>query len=170
MPKATVFGDSSELLVPTDDDLERMAESLQVLAGAFTQVRAHEHLLQEAGVRLDRAGAALLYKLHMHSDVSFRVTELAEVLGIDAPAVTRKVQQLERLGFVSREPDLEDKRATRIQLTSDGEETLERVLDARRKRLARLFDGWTSKELRSFSASLSRFAEILTSEMEIYRD
>ena len=103
-------------------------------------------------------------------DVSFRVTELAEVLGIDAPAVTRKVQQLERLGFVSREPDLEDKRATRIQLTSDGEETLERVLDARRKRLARLFDGWTSKELRSFSASLSRFAEILTSEMEIYRD
>lgn len=170
MPKATLLKGNTELLVPKDEDLELIAESLQVLARAFTQVRAHEHLLQEAGVRLDQAGAALLFKLHMHSDVSFRVTELAELLGIDAPAVTRKVQQLERLGFVSREPDPEDKRATRIQLTSDGEDTLERVLDARRKRLARLFGGWTHKELRSFSSSLSRFAEILTNEMEIYRD
>jgi len=82
---------------PSNEELDLVAASLQVLARAFNQARTHEQLLQDAGVRLDRAGSALLYKLYVHTDGSFRVSELAERLGIDAPAVTRKVQQLERL-------------------------------------------------------------------------
>jgi DNA-binding MarR family transcriptional regulator len=168
--KATSLTDKNEPLAPSNEDLDRIAGSLQVLARSFNQARAREQLLQEAGVRLDRAGAALLYKLHAHREASFRVSELAERLGIDAPAVTRKVQQLERLGFVSRGPDAEDKRATRIQLTSAGEATLQLVLKAHKKRLARLFDSWTKEELRSFSSSMGRFAEALTDEMENERD
>ena len=112
----------------------------------------------------------MLYKLHVDAGTSFRVSELAERLGIDAPAVTRKVQKLERLGFVSRDADPEDKRATRIQLTSSGEETLQLVLKAHKKRLARLFDDWTAEELRAFSSSMAKFAEALTKDMENYRD
>ncbi len=112
----------------------------------------------------------MLYKLHTDTGTSFRVSELAERLGIDAPAVTRKVQQLERLGFVSRDADLEDKRATRIRLTSAGEATLKLVQKAHKKRLARLFDDWTAQELRGFSTSMGRFAEVLTKDMEKYRD
>jgi DNA-binding MarR family transcriptional regulator len=168
--KATSSMSSGRSFDLSNEDLERIAASLQVFARSFNQARSHEHLLKEAGVRLDRAGAALLYKLHIHGDHSFRVTELAELLGIDAPAVTRKVQQLERLGFVSRDADPEDKRATRIQLTSAGEETLELVLNAHKKRLARLFDDWTQEDLQSFSLSMGRFADALTNEMEMYRD
>ena len=43
-----------------------------------------------------------------------RVSDLAELLGVDTPTVTRKVQQLERLGYVAIEPDAEDKRAKRV--------------------------------------------------------
>lgn len=156
--------------MPSNEDLDRISASLQVLARSFNQARAHEHILQEAGVRLDRAGVALLYKLHLNTDGSLRVSELAERLGIDAPAVTRKVQQLERLGFVSRDADPEDKRATRIRITSSGEATLQLVLNAHKKRLARLFDEWTAEELQSFSSSLGSFAEALTKDMENYRD
>ncbi|HUY16160.1 MAG TPA: MarR family transcriptional regulator [Acidimicrobiales bacterium] len=155
---------------PLNEDLDRISASLQVLARSFNQARAHEHILREAGVRIDRAGAALLYKLDTHVDSSFRVSELAERLGIDAPAVTRKVQQLERLGFVARDADPEDKRATRIRLTSSGEETLQLVRQAHKKRLARLFDEWTAEDLRTFGVSMSRFAEALTKDMESYRD
>ncbi len=56
MPKATL---STESAAPASDDLARVAESLSVLSRAFTLAKAHEHLLQEAGVRLDKAGAAL---------------------------------------------------------------------------------------------------------------
>src|SRR5665213_216465 len=155
---------------PSNEELDLVAASLQVLARAFNQARTHEQLLQDAGVRLDRAGSALLYKLYVHTDGSFRVSELAERLGIDAPAVTRKVQQLERLGFVARDADPEDKRATRIRLTSSGEETLQLVLAAHKRRLARLFAKWTAEELRSFASSMSRFAEVLTRDMENDRD
>jgi DNA-binding MarR family transcriptional regulator len=168
--KTTSLEDSAAAPAISNEDLDRIGGSLQVLARSFNQARAHEHILKEAGVRLDRAGVALLYKLHVQADASFRVSELAERLGIDAPAVTRKVQQLERLGFVSRESDPEDRRASRIRLTDVGEETLQLVLMAHKKRLARLFDGWTAEELASFSSSMSRFAEVLTKDMENYRD
>ncbi len=93
--------------------VDRFDEALQTVARSITQVRLHERLLQSAGVRLDRAGATLLYKLSAKGD-ALRVTDLAEMLGVDAPTVTRKVQQLERDGMVVRHTDPDDGRASRI--------------------------------------------------------
>ena|ERR1700722_5005488 len=167
MPKATLSSGVSE---PSSEDLGRVAESLSTLSRAFTLARPHEHLLKEAGVRLDRAGSALLFKLHRHRSEPLRVSDLADLLGIDTPSVTRKLQQLERLGYVASVPDPEDKRAKRISLTRSGEKTIDRMLAAINNRLARLFTDWTSDELTPFVASLERFAKSLTTEMENDRD
>jgi DNA-binding MarR family transcriptional regulator len=167
MPKATL---SNSAAAPSSEDLARVAESLSTLSRAFTLARPHEHLLKEAGVRLDRAGSALLFKLFRHQSEALRVSDLAELLGIDTPSVTRKIQQLERLGYVTSVSDPEDKRAKRISLTRSGEKTIERMLSAIHKRLARLFTDWTSEELTPFVASLERFATSLTNEMENDRD
>lgn len=148
----------------------QIQECLQIMSQSMNQVRAHEILLQEAGVRLDKAGVALLFKLHLHEESSLRVTDLAELLGVDPPTVTRKVQQLERLGFVTREADHEDRRATRIHLTAAGRDTLERVLRAHRERLTRLFEEWNEKDLTTFATMLGRFAGAVRSEMEKNRD
>ncbi|HWD95449.1 MAG TPA: MarR family transcriptional regulator [Acidimicrobiales bacterium] len=167
MPKATLSSGVSE---PSSEDLARVAESLSTLSRAFTLARPHEHLLKEAGVRLDRAGSALLFKLHRHRSEPLRVSDLADLLGIDTPSVTRKLQQLERLGYVASVPDPEDKRAKRISLTRSGEKTIDRMLAAINNRLARLFTDWTGEELTPFVASLERFAKSLTTEMENDRD
>jgi DNA-binding MarR family transcriptional regulator len=167
MPKATF---SSGADAPSSQDLTRVAESLSVLSHSFSSARPHENLLQEAGVRLDRAGAKLLFKLSRHPDELLRVGDLAELLGIDAPAVTRKVQQLEREGYVTSVPDPDDKRAKRVKLTRSGEKAIDHVLAAMNNRLARLFHDWTSDELAGFVASLERFAQSLTAEMENDRD
>ncbi len=98
------------------------------------------------------------------------MSDLADLLGIDTPSVTRKVQQLERLGLVTSVPDPDDKRAKRIGLTSRGDKTIDRLLAALHKRLARLFAGWTSEEVAPFVDSLERFAQSLTNEMENDRD
>ncbi len=126
-----------------------------------------EELLRAAGVRLDRAGAALLYKLRHYADTPFRVTSLAALLGVDAPTVTRKVQQLERLGYVAREPDPEDGRASLIRLTRSGQDTVDRILAAHRDRLARLFDGWGDDDVRTFGALLEKFSESLRRDTEV---
>jgi DNA-binding MarR family transcriptional regulator len=162
---------STENCAPSSNEaIVQIQECLSIMAQSMNQVRAHEHLLQAAGVRIDKAGIALLFKLQRHGDSPLRVTDLAELLGVDPPTVTRKVQQLEKLGFVIREADAADGRATRIQLTQDGRDTLERVLKAHREFLARLFDSWSEKDLDTFSAMLKRFSEAIRIEMESNRD
>ena len=140
--------------------MDQIQASLQVVARSISQVRVHERLLQSAGVRLDRAGAAALYKLHVHGD-AIRVTALAEMLGVDAPTVTRKIQQLERDGLVVRHADPDDGRASRIRLTPAGRRTLERVLKARRAWLDRLLEGWDDDDLARFGSLLGRFSAVL---------
>ena len=145
--------------------VDQIQASLQVVARSITQVRVHERLLQSAGVRLDRAGAAALYKLYVHGD-AMRVTALAEMLDVDTPTVTRKIQQLERDGLVVRNADPDDGRASRIGLTAAGRRTLQRVLKARRAWLERLLEGWDHEDLARFGALLGRFSASLERDME----
>jgi DNA-binding MarR family transcriptional regulator len=170
MSKATTLPKSEVIDSSSDGAIAQIQESLQIMSQSMNQVRAHEQLLQAAGVRLDKAGIALLFKLERHGDSPLRVTDLADLLGVDPPTVTRKVQQLERLGFVTREADAEDGRATRIQLTQAGRDSLDRVLAAHREFLARLFEPWSEKELTTFASMLKRFSQTVRLEMETNRD
>jgi DNA-binding MarR family transcriptional regulator len=168
MPKATSLPPRDAVTL-SDAELKRVASSMSILSRAFTLSRPHEQLIKEAGVRLDRAGSALLFKLRAHGE-SARVSDLAQLLDVDTPAVTRKVQQLERLGYVAITPDADDKRAKRVAITKSGEKTIERIMLAANHRLSRLFEGWTKEEVTIFSTSLDKFAHALTNEMENDRD
>jgi DNA-binding MarR family transcriptional regulator len=150
---------------PVGGSIDQIQAALQIVAGSLTQVRAHERLLSAAGVRLDRAGSALLHKLYVHGD-ALRVTDLADLLGVDAPTVTRKVQQLEHEQLVSRRADPDDGRATRIMLTPAGRRILERVLEARREWFVHLVEDWDSDELATFASLLGRFSSALARDLE----
>jgi DNA-binding MarR family transcriptional regulator len=154
---------------PTDGPVDRIQTALQIVARSITLFRVHERLLQAAGVRLDRAGAALLHKLHAHGS-ALRVTELADLLGVDAPVITRKVQRLEQDGLVVRHADPDDRRATRIELTTAGRRTLKRMLDARRAWLERLFEDWGASDLAAFASLLGRFACALEHDVHDVED
>jgi DNA-binding MarR family transcriptional regulator len=149
--------------------IDRFDEALQTVARSITQVRVHERLLRLAGVRLDRAGATLLFKLAAKGE-SRRVTDLAEMLGVDTPTVTRKVQQLERDGMVVRQSDPDDGRSSRIRLTPAGRRTIERVRRARRAWLDRLLQDWDDDDLSDLADLLSRFAQDLDRDMDEARD
>lgn len=149
--------------------MDRFDEALQTVARSIAQVRLHERLLRSAGVRLDRAGATLLFKLSAQGD-SLRITDLAELLGVDTPTVTRKVQQLERDGMVVRHTDPDDRRASRICLTPLGRRTIERVRQARRVWLERLLEEWGEDELSALADLLSHFARDLERDLDDTRD
>ncbi|MGC8510785.1 MAG: MarR family winged helix-turn-helix transcriptional regulator [Acidimicrobiales bacterium] len=166
MPQAT----SKRATGGNADVLATIQVSLQSIVRALGQARTHERLLERAGVRLDRAGTALLYKLSLHGDEPLRVSALADLLGVDAPTVTRKAQQLEHLGYVTRDPDPEDGRATRVHLTPEGRTVLSRVVDAHRDLLAGVVAGWDDQERRTFAGLLERFAASLQTTTEDHRD
>ena len=139
-----------------DAAIGEIESALHSLSRALRQVRLHDFLLAEARVDVDRAGIALLYVLHVNG-ASLRLTDLAEQLHIDAPAVTRKAQQLERSGLVGRTPDTADGRATRLQLTATGRQAISRILAARRAWLTGLLSGWPESEQAGFARLLRQF-------------
>jgi DNA-binding MarR family transcriptional regulator len=148
-----------------DTTTEAIAWALLSVARSMNQVKAHDWLCKQAGVDLDRGGAALLYKLYSEGD-DVRPTDLAERLGIDSPAVTRKVQQLERAGLLRRSPDPEDARALRLRLTDTGRSSIERLFRAREERLEELLAKWSRCDLEDFARLLQLFASTLAGEGE----
>jgi DNA-binding MarR family transcriptional regulator len=144
--------------IPVDDETIAGIESaLHTLARRLKQARLHDFVLKQAGVDIDQAGLAILYALHAEK-ASLRVTDLAERLGIDAPAVTRKAQRLERLSLVSRARDAEDARACRLRLTEQGQEAISRFLLARHQWLTTLLADWPPEDRCDFARLICRFA------------
>jgi DNA-binding MarR family transcriptional regulator len=142
---------------PTHDEAIAGIESaLHSLGRCLKQARLHEFLLKRAGVDIDQAGLAILYALHM-ADASLRLTDLADRLRIDAPAVTRKAQRLERMGLVSRGRDPEDARAARLQLTASGDQAISQFLLARRNWLTALLADWPGDDRTEFARLLRQF-------------
>lgn len=143
---------------PGDAALAAIDRALDVFAHAEARTRAHDRLARRAGVDLDRSGAFVLRQLSNHDGI--RLGELAQLIGVDAPTITRKVAQLQARGFVRRQPDPVDGRAQRLQCTPAGHAVLGRILAARRATVAEALAGWTPTERRQFATLLERFVAV----------
>jgi DNA-binding MarR family transcriptional regulator len=141
-----------------DATIAAIEAGLYSLARRLRQAQLKDYISRQAGDDIDQAGMAVLYTLN-GEETDLRVTDLAARLGIDAPAVTRKAQQLERLGLVSRARDADDARASRLRLTPEGCQVLRRFLLARHQWLAALLADWPAAECREFARLLSRFTD-----------
>ena len=142
---------------PDDVCIASIETALYALARRLKQARLHDHFLRVAGVDIDQAGLAVLYALHGEKD-GLRVTDVAARLGIDAPAVTRKAQQLERLELVTRARDADDARASRLLLSADGRRVLKRFLVARHRWLTAMLADWPAADRDEFARLIGRFS------------
>ena len=93
------------------------------------------------GVSLDRADYVALARIDEAEPV--RLTELAEILGIDLSAVSRQVRDLVESALVERSKDACDQRASLLRLTAEGRALLCRVRLARQEAMRRLLVGWS---------------------------
>lgn len=103
-------------------------------------VRAMEAELVAKGLDLRFTQYLILKRLGLMGPMS--ATELARAVELDGGAMTRQLDQLERKGFLRRRPHEQDRRALRIELTTDGAALLqdmlschERVLQAAQRSL-----------------------------------
>ena len=141
---------------PDDVCIASIESALHALARRLKQARLHDHFTRQAGVDIDQAGLAVLYVLHGEK-AGLRVTDVAARLGIDAPAVTRKVQRLERLELVGRVADADDARASRLLLTAEGRRVLRRFLLARHRWLTTMLADWPAADRTEFARLIGRF-------------
>ncbi len=138
------------------DSLTQIEQALTTLLGRGNLPRMHDRLMQATGMNLERAAYVVVSRL---GDIgAMRLSDLAANLGLDISTVSRHVAQLERDGFIDRQPDPSDGRSTILEVTSKGEQALERVRKARRKGLAKLLSTWSPDDLGHLSRSLDRLA------------
>lgn len=86
-----------------------------------------------------------------------RVTELAALIGIGKPSVSRQIALLEQLGLVVKEDDPDDRRAQRVTLSPSG---LAEVEELKRRRLSFFRDALGSWDLADLSSLAGYFSRV----------
>jgi len=82
--------------------------------------------------------------------------ELARAVGIEGATLTRHLDALEDAGLVERAPHPDDRRATRVELTAEGEATFQRLRRAAAGFDRRLRAGFSDDELAQLRELLAR--------------
>lgn len=106
------------------------------------------------GETLDPGAFWLLKTVAMNG--SMRVTDLASSANLDTSTVSRHVAQLNKVGWIERSPDPDDRRAHRVRLSAAGRSTLDRALAARTAVLARSLEGWSQADLEELDRLVTR--------------
>ena len=142
-------------VVPTDlIEIERAFTRITYLA---SRARQHERQMAEAGLSLDRAGAAILR--HIAECDPLRPGVLAVRLSVEASHVTRQLRQLEKIGYVTRVPDPDDRRAQRVQLTQSGLAAAERMQEVHCRGMAMALADWSREDLAQLAALFHRLVD-----------
>ncbi len=82
--------------------------------------------------------------------------EITQALSIDPAATARALQQLEKLGFINRSENKDNRRQKCVYLTDKTREIQGRVLEILEDHQTKIFDGFTDKEKNDFLNRLDR--------------
>ncbi|HEX5141445.1 MAG TPA: MarR family transcriptional regulator [Dehalococcoidia bacterium] len=149
-----VTGTSS---VPTDET------TLDLNSAFFAAVRATSKSSESymAGLNLTSARVAVISILHRQPDKRLTVGEIAMGLHVSSTNISRRLDGLEKAGWVQRERNPEDGRSIYISLTPVGTEKAEAILPAIYRRLNDIWSCFDSNEKEELTGLLNRFLEHL---------
>lgn len=108
---------------------------------------------------VDGPTLGLLYEIEQRGPL--RPSDLASCVGLDASTVSRHVAGLERLGYVDRATDPEDRRATRLVLTGEGADVLVTAMAHRSRLVNDALAGWSDSDQATLERLLHRLADDL---------
>jgi DNA-binding MarR family transcriptional regulator len=142
-----------------EKDLDQLEQVMSQLHRGMSRHKTWEHVAAQAGVNLDRTSALILQVLSLHENSHCKLHQVAEKLGIEAPAVTRKAQLLEKVGLLKKSVDSKDARAYHLHPTKKGREVAERLHSAKRAILKATLKSWSAEDRKAFVHLLQKFAD-----------
>jgi DNA-binding MarR family transcriptional regulator len=151
-PKSTVIqglqhrGDEPHLL-------REIFKSHQVLMSGFAR---------KTGMAASRFA---LMRLLSGSERDIGITDLARQLGINAAAVTRQVQELEREGLIRRRADRRDGRRSYVRLSSNGRRLFEKIHERAHELEQSLESVIGADEMRDAAVVLMRLQAVVESRL-----
>lgn len=135
-----------------DDANRKIEQQMTVLLRRVQRI----HLSTSAGeMYLERSAYGILCQLA--DEGPQRLGALATAFGLDPSTITRQVKALEDAGLATRETDPTDRRASILDLTTEGRTALESTRNHRRGRLYEAMADWTDDERVEFGRLLEQF-------------
>lgn len=131
-------------------------ESIVLIVREATLPRVQERFVSHSGVALERAAYGVLREVSEQGSV--RLTELANLIGLDLSTVSRQVKGLESLGLLTRKDDPIDRRAMYVTLTKQGAQALRRLREARHRFFGDLLADWSREDRDRLAPLLDRLA------------
>jgi EmrB/QacA subfamily drug resistance transporter len=147
--QATHVGDTFAM-PRSNTSLQEIERALHVLAGREGQVRIYQRLAQRAGVSLAPACCWLLFRLREQAPISQH--ELAQRLHVPEKHLAASIDQLTHDGFI----EVDGQADRRIELTTNGQATLNTLTASYQQSLAELLDGWSPEQEAELATLLSK--------------
>ncbi|MBN1825336.1 MAG: MarR family transcriptional regulator [Candidatus Eisenbacteria bacterium] len=144
-----------------DEDLLslRVARISHVFANAVREILETRILRECAPAPLSIHQVHLLKLIEMNG--SARVGEVAGFLGVSAPAASKNVDKLARLGLLDRITPAEDRRSIDLRITAEGREFLRLYRERRVSGLQPVLGNLTDQERVDLASLLGRFTTLL---------
>jgi DNA-binding MarR family transcriptional regulator len=96
---------------------------------------------------------------------ALRLSAIADALQLDASTVSRHVKQLEEHGYLQRATDPDDGRASRIQLSPEGQTALAGHMDRRKSLINKAIEHWSADDREVLRTLLDRFNRDVNKEV-----
>jgi DNA-binding MarR family transcriptional regulator len=142
-----------------------MAIDDDALAAWRALLTAHARITRRISGELGAAGLPdlawydVLWALHEAPGRSLRVKDLAHRVVLSPTGMSRFVDRVEASGYVTREPDPDDRRALQVTLTDAGVELLRRMWPVYERGIEEHFAARLGRSPRSARTLLERLAE-----------
>lgn len=139
-----------------DDTIGAVQQAYSTLVRRARLSVVQRRVMTDADVDLDRGAYVVLNRVREWEPV--RMSQLADGLMVDISTASRHVSRLEQAGMLGRSPDPDDKRASVLEVTALGVETVDRMNAAWRRALAEVLEDWAEADKRELATLLDRFA------------
>jgi DNA-binding MarR family transcriptional regulator len=139
-----------------EQQLKRLVRLSHIFSSVVHEILETKLLEETTPLPLTTSQFHVLKLMTVNGD--HQIGELAEFLGISAPAASKNVDKLERFGLVLRKQSTGDRRAVILSASLKGRRLVEHYEALIESRLSLILEEFTPEEINRFSELLERFS------------
>jgi len=144
--------------MPTEElnPREQTQVRMTVLLGIIQQLMTTRQNRLFEGKKLTLSQFGVLNHFTHEPDRSWTVTDLAQVMEMNQPGITKIVTLLINQGLLSSTPDLVDKRKRFLQITRKGKLLCDATFRSLLPEISQVFGEWDDRSLKQFHHHLEK--------------
>ncbi len=139
---------------------------VSILFGIIQQLQETRRAKLFAKIDLSHSQIALLSHFRNNPTKRATITDLARVMEMNQPGMTKVVKHLAAKGCLSIEPDDVDSRRKWVSMTEEGLSTITKLLIAAAPEMAKVYQSWSDEELEQLRALLDKHKNWLDENRE----